>query len=325
MYILILIGKSIVDHEATLIDTFSKEINLDNTKCLVTLIDCGEEYGKNLDVASTDGFIICHKATDMASLNFALKLVDEIIAIKDTTSLLPDTIWPIFLVRTHHEQVEGDSLLMLPEKYANLNLCQYDLALGEVSYTDCCVRQMVQSVRSHRKSYSRPLEISPSERKLTLTGYWILQSVIGSHQLWNSSDFPIMELDKWNNVRWHRLSHQSNPSGDANNSDDSTESILLSSTSFVVSPALSQITFNSEQGMSVSFLFAFDKDSHLLLQYEDDEVSYVTISVSMLRMYVCILVIHIMHMKYTYKLAYITNSSETYVYSDKLCTLGRVY
>ena len=276
MYILILIGKSIVDHEATLIDTFSKEINLDNTKCLVTLIDCGDEYGENLDVASTDGFIICHKATDMASLNFALKLVDEIIAIKDTTTLLPDTIWPIFLVRTHHEQVEGDSLLMLPEKYANLNLCQYDLALGEVSYTDCCVRQMVRSVRSHRKSYSRPLEVSPSERKLALTGYWILQSVIGSHQLWNSSDFPIMELDKWNNVRWHRLSHQSNPNGDANISDDSTKSILLSSTSFVVSPALSQITFNSEQGMSVSFLFAFDKDNHLLLQYEDDEVSYVT-------------------------------------------------
>ena len=272
-YILILIGKSIVDHEATLIDTYSKEINVDSTKCSVTFIDCGEQYGENLDVSSTDGFIICHKANDMASLNFALKLVDEIIAIKDTTTLLPDTKWPISLVRTHHEQVEGDSLLMLPEKYANLNLCQYDLALGEVSYTDCCVRQIVQSVRSHRKSYSRPLQISPSERKQALVGYWVLQSVIGGH---HSSEFPIMELDKWSNVRWHKSSHESNSIGDANISDDSTESVLLSSTSFVVSPVLSQITFNSEQGMSVSFLFAFDKDNHLILQYEDDEVSYMT-------------------------------------------------
>ena len=100
--------------------------------------------------------------------------------------LLPDTKWPIFLVRTHNEQVEGGSLLMLPEKYANLNLQQYDIALGEVSYTDCCVRQMVQNVRSHRKSYSRPLEISPGERKQALIGYWVLQSVVGGHHSWKS-------------------------------------------------------------------------------------------------------------------------------------------
>lgn len=244
---------------------------MDNIKCLVTLLDCGEEYGKNLDVASTDGFIVCHKANDMASLNLALKLVDEIIAIKDTTTLLPDAKWPIVLVRTHHEQVERGSLLMLPEKYANLNLHQYDVALGEVSYTDCCIRQMVQNVRCHRKSYSRPQEISPNERRRALVGYWVLQSTIGGDHFLNSSDFPIMELDKWGNVRWH--SQTSDVVDDIRASDDSTKSVLLSSASFVIHPMLSQITFNSEQGMSVSFLFAFDKDKHLIMQYEEDEVN----------------------------------------------------
>ena len=80
------LGKSVTDHEPTLIDTYSKEMKVDGSKCQVTLVDCGQEYGENLDVASTDGFIICHKANDMASLNFALKLVDEIIAIKDTNN-----------------------------------------------------------------------------------------------------------------------------------------------------------------------------------------------------------------------------------------------
>ena len=266
------LGKSVTDHEPTLIDTYSKEMKVDGSKCQVTLVDCGQEYGENLDVASTDGFIICHKANDMASLNFALKLVDEIIAIKDTTMLLPDTKWPIFLVRTHNEQVEGGSLLMLPEKYANLNLQQYDIALGEVSYTDCCVRQMVQNVRSHRKSYSRPLEISPGERKQALIGYWVLQSVVGGHHSWKSLEFPIMELDKWTNVRWHRSSWKSNSMNDVSISNGYIESVLLSSTSFVVSSVSSQVTFNSEQGVSVSFLFAFDKDNNLMLQY--DEVRY---------------------------------------------------
>ena len=262
-----------VDHEATLIDTYSKETSVDKIKCLVTLIDCGEEFGENLDVASTDGFIICHKANNMASLNFALKLVDEIIAIKDTTTLIPDTKWPICLVRTHHEQIESGSLLMLPEKYVKLNLCQYDIALGEVSYTDCCIHQMVQSVRSHRKCYSRPQVISLNERRRALFGYWVLQSAIGSDHSWNSSEFPIMELDKWSNVRWHWLSNEPNSVGDVSVIDVNTKSVLLSSANFVVTPMQSQITFNSEQGISVSFLFAFDKDNHLIIQYEDDEVS----------------------------------------------------
>lgn len=269
----IFIGKSMVEHEATLIDTYSKEISVDKIKCLVTLIDCGEEFGENLDVASTDGFIICHKANNMASLNFALKLVDEIIAIKDTTTLMPDTKWPICLVRTHHEQIESGSLLMLPEKYTNLNLCQYDVALGEVSYTDCCVHQMVQSIRSHRKCYSRPQEISLNERRRALTGYWVLQSAIGGDHSWKSSEFPIMELDKWSNVRWHWLSHEPTTNRDVSVTDNDKKSMLLSSTNFVVSTMWSQITFNSEQGMSVTFLFAFDKDNHLIMQYEDDEVS----------------------------------------------------
>lgn len=261
------IGKSIIDHETTLIDTYSKEITVDKAKCMVTLNDCGEEFGENLDVASTDGFIICHKANDMASLIFALKLVDEIIAIKDTTTLLPDIKWPIFLVRTHHEQEESGSLLMLPEKYTNLNLCQYDLALGEFSYTDCCISQMVQSVRSHRKSYSRPQDVNPDERRRALVGYWALQSTIGGDRSWISSDFPIMELDKWSNIQWHWLNRESYS---VDSSDDSTKSLLLCSTSFVVNPVLSQITFNSEQGVSVTFLFAFDKDNHMILQYEDE-------------------------------------------------------
>ena len=272
----ILTGTSMAEHEATLIDTYSKEISVDKIKCLLTLIDCGKEFGENLDVASTDGFIICHKANNMASLNFALKFVDEIIAIKDTTTLMPDTKWPISLVRTYHEQTEIGSLLMLPEKYTNLNLPQYDIAPGEVSYTDSCIHQMVRSIRSHRKYYSRPQEISFNERRQALIGYWVLQSAIGGDHSWNSSEFPIMELDKWSNVRWHWLNHEPSSIGDVSDTDGNIKSVLLSSASFVVTPMQSQIIFNSEQGMSVSFLFAFDKDSHLIMQYEDyedDEVS----------------------------------------------------
>ena len=171
-----------IDHEATLIDSYKKEIEVDNTKCLVTLIDCGGDFGENLDVASTDGFIVCHKANDMTSLNVALKLIDEIIAIKDTTTLSADTKWPIVLARTHHEQTESDSLLMLPEKYTNLNLCQYDLAMGEISFTDLCVCQLVQKIRVHRKSFSKPLEISSGEirRGKPLAGFWLLQSTFGN-------------------------------------------------------------------------------------------------------------------------------------------------
>ena len=267
-----LIGKSIVDHEATLIDSYKKEIEVDNTKCLVTLIDCGGDFGENLDVVSTDGFIVCHKTNDMTSLNVALKLVDEIIAIKDTTTLSADTKWPIVLARTHHEQTESDSLLMLPEKYTNLNLCQYDLAIGEVSFTDLCIHQLVQKIRVHRKSFSKPLEISPDERRKPLAGFWLLQSTFGKMQ---SSECPIMELDKWGNVRWHNLNilnKEPSCSSGVKISNDNVLAVLSCSTGFTVNPTLSQITFNSEGESSISFLFAFDKDRHMVMQYIDDEV-----------------------------------------------------
>ena len=266
-----LIGKSILDHEATLIDSYKKEIEVDNTKCLVTLIDCGGDFGENLDVASTDGFIVCHKTNDMTSLNVALKLVDEIIAIKDTTTLSADTKWPIVLARTHHEQTESDSLLMLPEKYTNLNLCQYDLAIGEVSFTDLCIHQLVQKIHVHRKSYCKPFEVSSSEKRKALVGFWLLQPTYGNVSSLQSSEFPIMEFDKWGNLQWHSFNKQTSCSSDVE-AGDNVLAVLSSSTGFTVNPTLSQITFNSEGESSISFLFAFDKDHHMVMQYIDDEV-----------------------------------------------------
>ena len=58
---------------------------------------------------------------------------------------------------------------------------------------------------------------------------------------------------------------------DSKVTDDSIESVLLCSTSFVVIQMMSQIVFNSEQVMLVSFLTK--TVNHLVLQYEGDEVS----------------------------------------------------
>jgi len=264
-----------IDHEATLIDSYKKEIEVDNTKCLVTLIDCGGDFGENLDVASTDGFIVCHKANDMTSLNVALKLIDEIVTIKDTTTLSADTKWPIVLARTHHEHTESDSLLMLPEKYTKLNLFQYDLAMGEILLTDLCIYQLVQKIRVHRKSYCKPFEVSPREKRKALVGFWLLQSTFGKINSLQSSEFPIMELDRWGNVCWHNLTiFNKEPycSSDVKTSNDNVLPVLSCSTGFTVNSTQSQITFNSEEESSISFLFAFDKDNHMVLQHIDDEV-----------------------------------------------------
>ena len=82
----------------------------------------------------------------------------------------------------HHEDTEGDSLLMLPENTLML-IFNSIMCLWEKFLTDCC---MVQNVRANRKSHYRPLSFPVREDKP-----WVLQSTIGGE---HTSGFPIMEL-----------------------------------------------------------------------------------------------------------------------------------
>lgn len=94
--------------EPTIEDQYNKSVTVNGMSYTVTILDVGSHHDTNIDVASLDGFIVCHETGNQESFTHAQKLVANIRKIKNYTTQYPNIRWPIVVTETKCDDDDDD-------------------------------------------------------------------------------------------------------------------------------------------------------------------------------------------------------------------------